>query len=276
MKMDHRGRAGKRWRTIVALVATLLLLVAIAGYLRWPTRAAEGTALLGSMTRPAPTASIRIGTFNIDGGVGLNGVRDLSRTAGYIRDCDLVGLNEVHGRTLFTQQNQAEILGRSVGLPWLFAPVERQWWHDAFGNAVLTSLPVTHWQRLPLAGDSASSNRNVLLLSIKIGSQPVNVLISHVERGHDHESQLRAVLGLFQLLAPPAILLGDMNTTQIEPQMKQILAIPGVVDAIGQTIPTVAPHVDWILLRGLHTTQGKMQPKGVSDHPFFQADIAVD
>src|SRR5690349_4177342 len=106
---------------------TLLLAVAIAiaggilwsGARRHPTPQAEGTAVNGKVTRrPTTRTTLRIGTFNIRGGVGNDNKLDLSRTAGCISDCDIVSLNEVNGA------DQARTLGQTLGLTWLYAPSE--------------------------------------------------------------------------------------------------------------------------------------------------------
>jgi endonuclease/exonuclease/phosphatase family metal-dependent hydrolase len=127
-------------------------------------------------------------------------------------------LQEVHGRTLTESHDQAQLLGEKLGMPWLYAPSERQWWHDAFGNGLITSLPVASWQRFPLSGTAATNNRSLLLVHMPLGGRMVHVLITHLPTTNDRESELRAVSALFFSLAEPALLIGDLNTRPGNPQ----------------------------------------------------------
>ena len=115
------GRAA--WRLgLLALVVGALLLA--WGARKVPTGPASGTALhavgrpeVASLAShhsgsgaPAPAPTFRVGTFNIDGARGLDGRVDLHRTAAQMTGCDLLGLNEVHGRTFGEHRDQAERL----------------------------------------------------------------------------------------------------------------------------------------------------------------------
>ena len=78
--------------------------------------------------------TIRLGTFNIHGGTGIDGRRDLDRVAECLRDLDFVALNEVHGWSALSGSDQAEELGRRLGMQWLFASANQQWYYREFGN----------------------------------------------------------------------------------------------------------------------------------------------
>ena len=119
-------------------------------------------------------------------------------------------------------------LGEKLKLPWLFAPVERRWWKDSFGNGALTSLPILHWQRIPLGGEEATSHRNLLLLRVQFSGQPLNVLITHLSRDADRPHELRSVISLFQSLQEPALLIGDLNSEPADPQISELRKTAGV------------------------------------------------
>ena len=83
---------------IVGIVVGGLMLMVASGFRRMPTPQAEGTSVFGQVKRPASTRPVlRVGTFNIQSGYGLDHRKDLDRTAACIRPCGLVGLNEVTG-----------------------------------------------------------------------------------------------------------------------------------------------------------------------------------
>ena len=247
-----------------------------AGQRKRPTNAAEGFSLMGASAGPEPKTRLRIGTYNIHGGLGQDGIKDVRRAAGYLRECDVVGLNEVCGASPFQSRGQAETIATNIRLPWLFAPTERRWWRDAFGNAVLTSLPVTHWQRIPISGPAAHSNRNMVLLKTTWQQRSLSVLVTHIER-EDRESQVRTVIRKFLSLPEPCILMGDLNSPGDDPQIRELRSTSKVVDAIHAALgKDDLERIDWIFARGMKVITGGMRPKGVSDHPFFWVDLELE
>lgn len=271
---------------LVALTAGLLL---VAGIRKVPSGPASGTGL-HAVGRPQPSVAplkavsapvegnttFRVGTFNVDGCRGLDDRVDVRRTAAQMRGCDLVALNEVHGGAVGERRDQAQRLGEELGMPWLFFPVERRWWRDDFGNGLLSTLPVTHWERWPLAPDGASSNRNVNLVTLAVDGRPVRVLITHLGRHDERTDELSQVLDLFQSLAAPAILVGDLNTPDTDPTLHAFLQSGQATDVLAR-LPEAQRQgrIDWILVRGIDCSAAGIAPKGVSDHPFYWADLRV-
>jgi hypothetical protein len=246
-----------------------LFLIVIAGFFVWqgsekiPAGPASGTALNGPAPASRPSGdTLRVATFNIDG-------KDGDATSDTMRGFDLIALQEVHGLGAFSKSNQAEVLGQKLNLPWLFAPVERQWWSDAFGDGVLTSLPVEHWQRFPLANENADSNREVLVLRLQFGGRPLNVLITHLAREGDREAELATVGSLFLSLQEPAILMGDLNSKNDSPGIQLLRDTPGVIDPIGD-------GWDRIFVRGMQCTALGTLNKGASDHPLAWAELRLN
>jgi endonuclease/exonuclease/phosphatase family metal-dependent hydrolase len=282
MLQSKPGRAKGRLILLIAVLAAAGF--AWSGYHKTPLPAAQGDALDGLCTQMPPAGRpLRIGTFNINGCCGADDRYDLERTADALRGCDLVGLCEVHGRSWKIPQNQARLLGEKVGLSYLFAPAERRWWHDDFGNGILGNLPVIHWQQFPMSTAQSKDNRALLLVRAKYAGQILNVLIVHVEginvdaqHRHGDAAQLREVVELFASLEAPAILLGDLNTRPDDPLVQGLLADARNIDAIAR-IPDAGPraqgHIDWIVVRGLACIKAGLVDKGASDHPFYWADL---
>ena len=236
---------------------------------------AEGTELVGadSLNRKIP---LHVATFNIAGGVGKDGKLDLARTVAAVRGFDVVGVEEVHGSLIGELGNEIYGLGKESGLPLLFAPTERQWFHDSFGNGILCDLRVTHWQRFPISTSASHSNRNLLLVDAIYFDKPLHILITHLDRHEDHDAELRTVISLFDDLSEPAILLGDLNTIASDPQLQALDSIPGVVNCLqaklGDTID--ASNVDWIYVRGLRCLNAGFSDNGASDHHLAWAELA--
>jgi hypothetical protein len=86
---------------------------------------------------------------------------------------------------------------------------------------------------------------------------------------------LRTVIDLFLALRPPAMLLGDLNTTRDDPLLRDLLATPSVADALANS-PAGSGRIDWIITHGLKTVASGMSPAGASDHPQFWADLQLN
>jgi endonuclease/exonuclease/phosphatase family metal-dependent hydrolase len=186
-------------------------------------------------------------------------------------------MEEVHGLGAFSHSNEAEVLGQKLNLPWLFAPVERQWWSDAFGDAVLTSLPLAHWQRFPIASEDADSNRELLVLRLQFSGRPLNVLITHLATENDRDRELATVASLFLSMQEPAILMGDLNSKNDDPQIQLLRKTPGVIDPIGDAVVAKnSESWDRIFARGMRSVGSGFIDKGASDHPLVWAELKLN
>jgi endonuclease/exonuclease/phosphatase family metal-dependent hydrolase len=262
---------------IIVFLLVIALLVFLDGNEKIPSGAASGTTLNGSSSTPPPGGDeLRVATFNIDSGVGPDDNRlDLDRTAETMRrGYDLIGLEEVHGGLPFTSDDQSLILGQKLGLQSLFAPVERRWWRDAFGDGILTDLPPIHWQRIPLANGVSRSNRELLLAQLQFDGRPLNVLVTHLDNFTDRAAELGTVISLFQSLQPPVIILADLNTTRDDPQLQALEKIPSVADPIAKICS--ASNVDWILARGMYSLGAGFIDNHASDHQLAWAALKLD
>jgi endonuclease/exonuclease/phosphatase family metal-dependent hydrolase len=222
----------------------------------------------------------RLGTFNIHSCKGSDGHRDVDRVAKCMKGLDFVGLNEVQGAGFIEKQDQAALLGRRLGMAWLFAPSIRQWYCMESGNAMLTKVPVTAWHRIPLTRRVDYSYRNAVQVDLRLGSDVegcvVHVLITHVNHRYDseREMQLDEVIPMFLALPEPAVLLGDLNSTAKDAQIRQLMSSSGVIDAVGQVLgPKDPDRIDWIFVRGLHCLDAGIVENDASDHPLIWAEL---
>ncbi len=198
----------------------------------------------------------------------------ISRTARCLQHLDFIGLNEVHGGLFADPPNQAISLGGILNLPYLFVPAEHRWWHDSFGNAVFSNLPVTHWQRVVLPSQWIHARRNYLLSDVQWHEQTVHFLTTHVDWKSGGDEQLRIVIDVFLHLPQPAVLMGDLNHPPSDARIENLKATEGVQEAISSLLgPDTEARVDWIFLRGLHTEDAGIVNIGASDHPAFWAAV---
>jgi endonuclease/exonuclease/phosphatase family metal-dependent hydrolase len=228
-------------------------------------------------SRPAATNVLRIASFNIHGGKGTDGKLDLARIAGELKDVDLAGLFEVHSAPWHHPSDQAAVLGEQLDMRSAFLGTEHRWWHDHFGNAVLAAWPIEHVQRIPLVGTRGKAFRQAVLVDVPLQDQIVHVVMAHLDRGQDREQQLAAVIALFQSLAAPAILMGDLNSGVADPQLTALLSQADIESVIHAKMGSAAPPVaiDWIITRGLECDDVEYRSSGASDHPVIKATLRL-
>ena len=253
----------------LALAVALGALLAVGSVRQPPDGRPAGILTRDATASPLAPASVaeglRVAQFNIRRGRGRDGVTDLWRTASCLTGVDIAGLNEVDGGTpLDTGIDQGAILARWLGLASIYSATERRYWHDHFGNALLTALPITHWVRLSLPRAEGPSHRSLLSARVLLDGTPVTVMVSHADRRGDRARQVTAILDHFLQTPPPAILVGDLNTVAEEPLMAPVLTRGDVV--------AVSHSVDWILARGFRQGAVSLCDVGASDH----ARVAVD
>jgi endonuclease/exonuclease/phosphatase family metal-dependent hydrolase len=259
----------------------LLIVALIAGAVLWdgwhhvPAGAAEGNALIGPAVAPPHGRYLRLATFNIDGGEGFDGKVDLARTAKSLQRIDFIGMNEVHGFLTGEPRNQAAALAAIFHLPYLWVPAERQWWHESFGNAIFTDLPVLRWQRVVLPNKPFAANRNYLVTAAKWNNTVVHIITTHTDWKPGGAEQFDIVTQAFLNLPTPAVLMGDLNTPKSDPKIQKLLKTAGVQEAITTILGPQPKCVDWIFLRGLETVDAGSADIGASDHPAFWAQVML-
>jgi endonuclease/exonuclease/phosphatase family metal-dependent hydrolase len=273
----------RRRRFLAALV--LITLVALGIYF-WgaipePTGPASGEGEIGMPPAMPPGKPVyRVATFNMHSGVGGDdNIYNIGRTADAVRDTDLCALQECRGYLTGPVANQAQILGEQIHRAWLYAPSERRFWHDEFGNALLTDMPVGSWVRLPLPTEPEHGGyRNATIAQVNFGGRRVAVLFCHIDRKKDEATQLQFIRRLFQSLKPPCLLLADLNSEAGNPGVQALLALPGVHDCIAESHADDRAHdrIDWILSVGFKTVGGGRLQNGASDHPIYWADVKID
>ncbi len=228
----------------------------------------------------AESAPLRIATFNTHAGVGRDGIRDLGRTAEALKDLDLAALQEVRNPPFEFHGPQVADVAERLKMGWIFVPAERRWWHNHYGNALLTRLPLADYVRIPLPTPSRQRFRAALLTNFTHWGRTVHLLTVHIDKdteGDTHDIQLRTAFDLFLSLGEPAILLGDLNEFSTHPEMVRLIHTPGVHNALADIPgPTVKKNpIDWIFTRGLRTVRAEWIANPASDHPVARADLEL-
>lgn len=258
---------------LLVVSACLALALASIAAVRRSVPPAHGSGIHAPPAWAVPTDTFRIGTYNIHRAKGVDGTRDLRRTASVLDGTDVVGVQEAGGSLLLGGEDQVAQLGRMRDMGWLFMPTQTRWFREDRGNGLLSRFPVDSWYREPLV-DTTRRKRSLTTCAVTIGDRTVMVLVAHLSKRRDQSLHIRTALDRFRQYET-AVLMGDFNATRDNALLRNAIdegaAFDAIADALGDGDPE--NRVDWILTRGLDVKRGGMQSVGVSDHPYFWVEL---
>lgn len=266
-------------RSLLILVVLAVALLSIARKPR-PGINQNGAHINTSHAWSIPESVLTIASYNIQTGKDLHGKRDISKSANLISQADIVGIQEVYAPSWLNKlgfgQTQPDALAHTGRFGHLFAATRYRWFRENRGNLLLSKLPIEHWKVLMLPDQSGKSFRNMVIASFSWQSEHITIINTHLHTGVGREQQLEVVLGEFAKY-PRAILLGDFNTTLDSSLLKQALTDESINDAIALAglDSDNAQRIDWILTKGFSVASGRMQKKGVSDHPYYEVSLTL-
>jgi len=163
-------------------------------------------------------ATVRVLTYNIHHGAGMDGEVDLERIANVIRQAraDLVALQEVdRGVERTGRVDQPERLAELTGMYVVFGKnIDLQ--GGEYGNAVLSRSPIEHHRNLHLPRlPSKNEQRGLLEAHVPVGRANVIFVATHFDHQPDDSERLACVATLRALLEQhsqkPVIVAGDLN-----------------------------------------------------------------
>ena len=241
---------------------------------------------------------LRVATFNIHHGVGLDGRLALERTADVIRrtGAEVVGLQEVdrHLSVRSGWVDQATWLADRLGMDVVYGanvdldpddPDDPDAPRRRYGNAVLAAHPIRAWRNIPLPGSDGAEPRGVLETFIDVDGTTVRVLDTHLQNRSQVEriAQAERIVEVIAASPAPAVLLGDMNATPGTPEIGVLTAalvdtwrVVGVGD--GLTFDAATPHarIDYVLTSpGVTPRTAAVVRTDASDHYPVVADVAI-
>ena len=175
---------------------------------------------------------MRVLTYNIRGGYGMDNFRSTRRIADVIRslEADIVCLQEVHQRLPWTAWiNQPGILHRHLRMKVVYQR-NIDFGFGGYGNAILTRYPVlnTCEYRFP----STRELRGALCVQMAAPESDIYVFCTHL--GLNQEERLEHVNTLTEIIAAlqgKVILAGDMNETAESPAVQLLLKNTDLRDA---------------------------------------------
>ena len=238
---------------------------------------------------------IRVVTFNIHHGEGLDGRHNLERIATLVESADVVALQEVDrfwgARSEFSDQlgwlaermQMEAVFGANLDREPAGPGAPRR----QYGTAILSRLRIDDWVHTLLESAADDEQRGLLMAYIDVGDDGVLTVANvHLESWSPalrltQAAQIREVLAA---VAPSeVVLLGDFNATPDAPEIAAMGV--GLVDAWavggdgdGATFPAPAPgrRIDYVLVSpGLAIRHASVLSTDASDHFAVTVDLTV-
>lgn len=227
---------------VIAIAVTLILM----------------TCLTSTAVEPTAPLTLRILSYNIHHGEGVDGKLDLARIAAVIKaeKPDLVALQEVDQKTKRTKSvDQPAELARLTEMEVVFGGNIRLQGGE-YGNALLSKHPIKRHQNHLLPNIDRSEQRGVLEVELELPGvkQPLLFLATHFDyRGDDHEriASAHQINDMVKKVADrSAILAGDLNDVLGSKTLEELQTV--WISANTKPQPTVpvdkpASQIDFIL-----------------------------
>lgn len=217
-------------------------------------------------------AVLKVVTYNIHHGEGIDGRVDLERIAAALEElnADVIVLNEVDAWWPRSGHvDQASWLADRLEMPYYFYGPNLQGRGNpsapgppAYGNLLLSRFPLLGAENRPLPRAGLSEPRGVIVAEVDVEGEPLTVLGTHL--GLSPQERYLQAAALRQLtverLTDRRVLLGDLNADAAQPEIALLLGDPfdpqAWVDVASRspepplTFPAWAPRVriDYILL----------------------------
>lgn len=247
-------RLGRRvWRY---LALSILFVGALAA-----STPAQATGTEGRPDRP-----LRVATFNIHHGAGLDGLVDLERIARVVEQggAEVVGLQEVdrHWSERSSFVDQATWLAERLGMHVVFGanldvdPLTPDAPRRQYGTAILSQHVIRDWRNTLLPRPEGGEQRGLLEVGIKVRGVPVRIFNTHLQHTSQVErlAQIARIREVLAQTSRSVVLLGDLNASPETPEIGAITedladawAQAGVGD--GFTYDAATPHarIDYVM-----------------------------
>jgi endonuclease/exonuclease/phosphatase family metal-dependent hydrolase len=280
----------------LVMIAILVASVVTSTTITTPTAAGDGR---GSEVR------LRIATYNIQAGAGMDRQFDVARTAEAIRDlrADVVGLQEVdvHWSARSQWRDLATELARRLDMRVFFAPIysleplEPGQPRREYGNAVLSRHPIVYAENHQITRLSTQVPNPVPELApgfpevvVNARGARVHVYATHLDYRADPAVREMQVADTLRVMdrgqSRPQILLGDLNARPDAAELGPLWAVLDDAWAVahpseqGLTFPTNLPdrRIDYVTVNSrVHVRDVTVVQTQASDHLPVVADLTV-
>jgi endonuclease/exonuclease/phosphatase family metal-dependent hydrolase len=162
--------------------------------------------------------TIRVMTYNIRHGEGIDGRIDIGRIAGVIMsaNADLVALQEVDSGVARTNRiDIAAELAQLCGMNYIFGR-NISFQGGGYGNAILSKFPIKEWRNRHLKMLRRGEQRGLLQAVISINGKELVFLNTHIDYRRDDIERVMNIEEFFHVIdslysGRPIIFCGDFN-----------------------------------------------------------------
>lgn len=236
---------------------------------------------LGGAVLAQTPVTLRVMSYNIHHGEGLDGKLDLERIAKVITDAraDLVALQEVDRGVERTQKRDLPAeLAKLTGLAVAF---EKNIAHQGgeYGNAILSRFPLKRTRNTHLKSFANGEQRGVLQVTLEVNGRDVLFMNTHLDARRDPAEREHSARELGEIVAAagsvPVFLCGDFNTVPESPAAKTLAGVltdtwVAIGTGPGFTIPVRKPtrRIDfiWITPATIRPRSMQVLSSEASDH----------
>ena len=267
-------------KLLLVVLSLALSLVPFSGHLA--ARAVSPSA--------ASTKKIRVMTYNIHVGVGMDKKLDLARIAGVINQQhpDLVGLQEVDRGVERTQRiDEIAQLAKLTKMEYAFA-FNLKYQGGQYGVAILSKSSILATDHHLYLNTREAERRGFIRAEVRIGGRLINFVTTHLdyqyEDGRVYETQ--QLLAAMKDVKGPLIVVGDFNDVPAGGAYK--LMRGSFDDAWSATRPAdngfsyptdkPAKRIDYIFMRqadGIRAKRAWIPETLASDHMPVVADLEI-
>ncbi|GAA3000874.1 endonuclease/exonuclease/phosphatase family protein [Streptomyces drozdowiczii] len=254
---------------------------------------------------PGPSVPLRVATYNIHAGAGMDNVFDLDRQAAALRalDADVIGLQEVDVRwgDRSEWRDLAAELGRRLRMHVSFAPiysldpVEEGGPRREFGVAVLSRYRIVSAENHDLTRLSTQDPNPVPApapgfgeVVLKVRGLPVHVYATHLDYRADPSVRVAQVADTRRIMAQDQraerrpvrqILLGDFNAPPTAPELAPLWKELTDIEPGGPTYPAQDPvqRIDYVAVSKdtVRVRSAAVAETLASDHRPVVADLSL-
>src|SRR2546421_5949940 len=238
----------------------------------------------------ANTRTMRVMTYNIHVGIGMDKKLDLPRIAGVInaQHPDLVGLQEVDRGVERTQRiDEIAEIARMTKMDYAFA-FNLRYQGGQYGVAILSRFPISSFDHRLYKNTREAERRGFIRAEVAINGRTVNFVTTHLDYQYDDGRLFEAeqLLDALKDVKGPLILVGDFNDVPTGGAYK--LAREQFADAWiesqaagdGLSYPADKPakRIDYIFMRrsdSIRTKRAWVVSTLASDHVPVVADLEI-